>query len=377
MLSLYVHIPFCRSRCSYCDFYHVTATKHVEAFFRALALETAFRAPMLQGRTISAIHFGGGTPSMVPVHCLAGWLEQVAALCTFSPDIEIALEANPEDLAAGVMEEMRAVGITRLSIGLQSFTDEKLRALGRAHTALESMQVTERALKQFDSVSVDLICGVPGEQMPLWKADLEQAVRLRPQHISVYMLSVEPKTLLHRNLMNGSITVPDESVQADLYEYAGRKLGEEGYHHYEVSNFCLGNHHSRYNLASWKRQPYIGFGPSAHSFYCSGWREIRTANVSALSRYIADPAAAESFREELTDEEIFTEKVFLALRINSGLCVEFLRKDNKLGLRLSERIARFEAKGWIRLAEERLYLTEKGFLFADLIAGDLIFGQAY
>ncbi|NTW69597.1 MAG: radical SAM family heme chaperone HemW [Chlorobiaceae bacterium] len=377
MLALYVHIPFCRSRCVYCDFYLVTRTTHVEAFFRALALETAFRAPMLKGRRISAIHFGGGTPSLVPVHYLAGWLENIASLCTFTPDIEIALEANPEDLDVRKMEELRSIGITRLSLGIQSFTDEKLQALGRSHTAVESIEVTERALKQFNSVSVDLICGVPGEQLPLWQADLHQAVALRPQHISVYMLSVEPKTLLHRNVMSGVASVPDDGEQASFYEYAGSLLGQEGYHHYEVSNFCLGNHHSRYNLASWKRQPYLGFGPSAHSFFVSAESEIRTANISVLSSYLANPAAADSFREVLTEEEIFTEKVFLSLRINSGLSVEFLRKENKLGLRLSEIIERFEGKGWIELVDGRLYLTGKGFLFADLIAGDIIFGQAY
>jgi len=376
-LTIYLHIPFCRKRCSYCDFYLVTATRHIEQFFGALAVETAFRASQLNGRTVSAIHVGGGTPSIVPVHFIAGWLEQLASLCQFSPDIEIALEANPEDLGERKMEDLRAAGITRLSIGIQSFTDEKLRALGRAHTALQAAKVTERALNHFNSVSVDLICALPDEDLMLWNADLRQALALRPQHISVYMLSVEPKTLLHRNVMNNVTSVPDEGVQASLYEHAAQVLGEAGYRHYEVSNFCLGDHHSRYNLASWKRQPYLGFGPSAHSFTLSGGREIRTANISGLSRYIADPAAAESFREELTDEEIFTEKVFLSLRINSGLSLEFLRKDNKLGLRLSDALAQFEAGGWIRLSEGKLYLTEKGFLFADLIAGDLIFGQAY
>jgi oxygen-independent coproporphyrinogen-3 oxidase len=329
---------------------------------------------MLKGRSVSAIHFGGGTPSLVPVHYLAGWLEQLASLCSFTPDIEIALEANPEDLGGGAMDELRSAGITRLSLGIQSFTDEKLRALGRPHTAFESKQVTEAALRHFDSVSVDLICGVPGENLPLWKADLQQAMELRPEHLSVYMLSVEPKTLLHRNILKGATTVPDDNVQATLYAYAESELGAQGYRHYEVSNFCLDGHHSRYNLASWRREPYFGFGPSAHSFIVSEEREIRTANVSSLSRYIAAPGAAEGFREELTPEERFTEQVFLSLRINSGLCVEFLRKGNKLGHLLPETIARFEAKEWIRIQEGRLYLTGKGFLFADLIAGDIIFG---
>jgi len=374
MLSLYVHIPFCKTRCSYCDFYLVTRPDHIAAFFKALSIETASRSSDLKGRTISSIHFGGGTPSFVPVRYLAAWIDEIASLCRFAPDIEIALEANPEDLGGNAMDELRASGITRLSLGVQSFTTEKLQALGRAHTALESKEATAKALQKFESVSVDLICGVPGEQLPLWDADLHAAMELSPQHLSVYMLSLEPKTRLYRDVLRGDITVPDDEVQASLYEHALSRLAEQGYSHYEVSNFCMPGYHSRYNLASWKREQYLGFGPSAHSFIVTGEKETRSANVSSLTRYIAAPGSAESFREVLSAEERFTEEVFLSLRINSGLDVEFLRKENKLGLRLSQTITRFEQKGWIEEREGRLYLTPKGFLFADLIAGEFIFG---
>ena len=256
----------------------------------------------------------------------------------------------------------------------EAIAAEKLQALGRAHTAHESQKVTEAALRKFESVSVDLICGVPGEQLPLWEADLQEALAIRPQHISVYMLSVEPKTRFYRGVLHGEITVPDDDVQASLYEHALSEMTVQGYSHYEVSNFALPGYHSRYNLASWKREQYLGFGPSAHSFLVSDEQEIRSANVSSLTRYIATPDSAVAFREELSPDERFTEQVFLSLRINSGLDVEFLRKENKLGLRLSQTIARFEQKGWIEEHEGRLYLTPKGFLFADLIAGDFIFG---
>lgn len=374
MLTLYLHIPFCKARCSYCDFYLVTGRGHISDFFRALSLETASRLTELKGETVGAIHFGGGTPSMVPVSYLAAWLEEIAALCIFSPEIEITLEANPEDLDRKTMEELRAAGITRLSIGVQSFTAEKLQALGRAHTALQSRQVTAAALHMFESVSVDLICGVPGENTDMWKSDLHEALALRPHHVSVYMLSVEPKTILHHRVAKGSVTVPDDAVQAACYEHAQSELQLQGYSHYEVSNFCLPGHHSRYNLASWKREPYLGFGPSAHSFSVSQEREIRTANVSSLTRYLAAPADAVVFREELSAEERFTEQVFLSLRINSGLDVDFLRKGNKLEHTLSQTIARFSEKGWIEQQEGRLYLTQKGFLFVDLIAGEFLFG---
>ncbi len=374
MLTLYLHIPFCKARCTYCDFYLVTGKERIDAFFSALSLETASRLADLKGRTVGAIHFGGGTPSMVPVHYLAGWLEGIAALCNFSSDIEIALEANPEDLGGKKMDELRAAGITRLSIGAQSFMSEKLHVLGRAHTALDAQQVTAAALRKFESVSVDLICGVPGENRSMWEADLHKALALRPHHFSVYMLSVEPKTILHRQIAKGIVTVPDDAVQAALYERAQSELLLQGYSHYEVSNFSLPGHHSRYNLATWKREPYLGFGPSAHSFLVSQEREIRTANVSSLTRYLAAPANAVVFREELSAEERFTEQVFLSLRINSGLDVDFLRKGNKLGHTLSQTIARFSERGWIEQQEGSIYLTQRGFLFADLIAEEFIFG---
>ena len=374
MLTLYVHIPFCKARCSYCDFYLVTQKEHISAFFRALSTETAARSAELQGQRISAIHFGGGTPSFVPVHFLSEWLEEVAVLCTFTSDIEIALEANPEDLSAETMDELCAAGITRISLGVQSFIAEKLKILGRKHTATESQQVTAGALKRFDSVSLDLICGVPGEDLAMWDADLQAALSLRSQHLSLYMLSVEPKTTLHRKIAKGMLAVPDDAVQAVCYEEALRMMACHGYSHYEVSNFCLPGHHSRYNLASWMREPYLGFGPSAHSFLVTEEREIRMANVSSLTRYIAVPEDAVVFREELSAEERFTEKVFLSLRINIGLDVEFLRKENKLGDIVLKSIDQFTERGWILQHAGLIYLTDKGFLFADFIAEALIFG---
>jgi len=374
MLTLYLHIPFCKARCPYCDFYLVTRTEQIKAFFRALSRETAFRSADLKGKTISAIHFGGGTPSMVPVRYLAEWLEELAALCTFASDLEVALEANPEDLDGEAMAELRAAGITRLSLGVQSFMPEKLTLLGRTHTAQQAQQVVAGALKHFNSVSVDLICGVPEEHLDLWNADLQRALALQPHHLSVYMLSVEPKTILHHNIAKGLLAVPDDAVQAAFYEKALSELALHGYSHYEVSNFCLPDHHSRYNLASWRREPYLGFGPSAHSFLRSPEHEIRQANVSSLSRYLAAPEDAVVFRETLSAEERFTEQVFLSLRINSGLDVEFLRKENKLRPRLSELLKQFTAKRWIRQQDGCIYLTDHGFLFADYIAAAFLSG---
>jgi oxygen-independent coproporphyrinogen III oxidase len=373
-LSLYVHVPFCRRRCSYCDFFLVTRLDHIDAFFKALAVETLAAAPLLRGRRVKSVHFGGGTPSLVPVRLLAGWLDLAASLCTFTSDVEIALEANPEDFGGNSMAELQAAGINRLSLGVQSFLSRKLSALGRLHTAGEASVITAEALNRFAAVSVDLICGVPGETLPEWSSDLQAALSLAVPHISVYMLSVEPKTLLQRSIAKGRVRVPDETVQASMYAAAIDVLGGSGYRHYEVSNFALSGHDSRYNLACWMREPYLGFGPSAHSFMRDDGSERRWANAGTLLRYLDNPQECVAFEEILSEEDRFVEQVFLTLRINRGLDVEFLRKHNKLGLNLTTAAEEFLARGWIVIENGQIFLTGKGFLFADHIAGEFISG---
>jgi len=373
MFSLYVHIPFCRERCPYCDFFLITRPGFVERFFEALAVETASKASLLEGRTIDAIHFGGGTPSLVPVSFISGWLEQVAGLAGLSADTEITLEANPEDLHTATLDALRAAGGNRLSIGVQSFTDRKLRALGRAHTAADAERTVSEALERFPSVSIDLICGAEGESAGEWEGDLRAALRLRPQHVSVYMLTLEEKTRLWRDVGKGLRELPGEGQQASMYRQAMMMLCGAGYRHYEVSNYALEGHHSRYNLSSWKREPYLGFGPSAHSFLQTAAGEVRFSNASNLHRYLTDPANATDFREVLTAEQRFDEEVFLSLRIRKGLTVEFLRKGHTLGLqRLDDRLARLQAEGWIAVEGGQVTLTDDGFLFADLVAGELL-----
>jgi len=371
-ISIYIHVPFCRSRCSYCDFFLVTRLDYIEAFFRALAIETLAVAPLLKSCRVKAVHFGGGTPSLVPVRLLAGWLDLAASLAVFPSGMEIALEANPEDLGGRVMEDLRAAGFNRISLGVQSYRPRKLSALGRRHSAEDALTITLAAQQWFDSVSVDLICGVPGETLEEWRGDLQAALAATVPHLSVYMLSVEPKTVLERTVAKGLVTVPEEGDQASMYLEAIERLCAQGYRHYEVSNFAVSGHHSRYNLACWMREPYLGLGPSAHSFLVREGVEMRRANAGSLLRYLADPAGCTVFNETLSDQERFVEHVFLSLRINRGLDVGFLGKHNKLGLNLPELFAQFSAKGWISIENGSLYLTAKGFLFADHIAGALV-----
>ena len=375
MLSLYVHIPFCRERCLYCDFFLVTRRDHVDRFFGALSKETRARAELIHGRKIKAIHFGGGTPSVVPVSFISGWLEQVADIADLAPEAEITLEANPEDLDIPTLDALHAAGINRLSVGVQSFVERKLRALGRAHSAADAVRTVSLALERFGSVSIDLMCGVEGEDACEWESDLQVALGLRPPHVSVYMLTLEEKTRLWRDVGRGRVVLPGEEEQAGMYDRARQMLTAEGFRHYEVSNYALEGHHSRYNLASWMREPYIGFGPSAHSFLVSDGVEKRFSNASSLTRYLADPDDAVDFSEVLTPQQRFDEEVFLSLRINRGLPVEFLAKGQDAGLQhLDRELQRFLEKGWISIEDGVVALTEAGVLFADLVAAGLIHG---
>ncbi|NTU53685.1 MAG: radical SAM family heme chaperone HemW [Chlorobiaceae bacterium] len=373
MFSLYVHIPFCRERCPYCDFFLVTRSGFTERFFEALAVETASKAPLLKERQIGAIHFGGGTPSLVPVTCLAGWLTQIADLAEVTADTEITLEANPEDLDSARLDLLKDAGINRLSIGVQSFSGRKLRALGRAHSSDDAVRTVSEALARFPSVSIDLICGAEGESLAEWEGDLQAALRLRPQHVSVYMLAVEEKTRLWRDVQKGIRKLPGEEQQAGMYRQAMVLLSAAGYRHYEVSNYALEGHHSRYNLSCWRREPYLGFGPAAHSFLVQGACETRFSNAGSLLRYLDDSAGAVDSREVLTGSQRFDEEVFLSLRIRNPLSVGFLRKGDKLGLQhLMEVLYGLRDKGWIRVDGDKVTLTDEGFLFADLVAGELL-----
>ncbi|WP_232319736.1 coproporphyrinogen-III oxidase family protein [Prosthecochloris sp. HL-130-GSB] len=242
MLHCYVHIPFCRKRCSYCDFFLVTRKNLFASFAVALEKEVVARSDQLSGKTISSLHFGGGTPSVAGPGMIEHWLELFSRFAAFSPDAEITLEANPEDLSSGLAEAYAAAGVNRLSLGVQSYQDRKLRALGREHDARCASEVTQWALESLPNTSVDLICGAEGETLREWMGDLEQVCAFGLPHVSVYMLTVEPGTLLGRDTRSGKVVLPSDECLAEFYLAACQRLAAQGFEHYEVSNFCRPGH---------------------------------------------------------------------------------------------------------------------------------------
>ena len=371
-MHCYVHIPFCRARCSYCDFFLVTRQDLQERFFTALYEETAARLAVFYGRTIRSVHFGGGTPSYVSTDYLGRWLETASRFVSLSDDIEITVEANPEDLTSEKLHGLAALGVNRLSIGVQSFVPEKLRALGRCHTAEDAVRVTEEAMKVFGNVSVDLMCGAQGETAENWQRDLRCTLSAGVPHISVYMLALEKKTFLARQVRRGLVTLPGDEVQAEMYGMACEQLGEQGFEHYEVSNFSKPGFFSRYNLGCWHRESYLGFGPSAHSFYKTGRQERRCANVSSMMRYLASPREARESSEILSEEARINEKIFLSLRLSSGLEIDGLLDYHGGGKKVLEIVEHFRQEGLLEIRKGVIKVSRKGFLFADKVAEELL-----
>ena len=371
-LHCYVHVPFCRERCSYCDFFLVTRQDLLGRFFSALHSESSERLAALRGSTVHSVHFGGGTPSSVPVAYLKNWFETLSRHVSLSGDAEITLEANPEDLTNEKLQELAALGVNRLSIGVQSFIPEKLRALGRLHSAEEALRVTDDAMKLLGNVSVDLIYGVEGEDPDIWERDLYTAISRGLPHVSVYMLTLEKKTRLENLVRRGLVTLPDESVQADMYMMACELLEAEGFKHYEVSNFSKPGFFSRYNLGCWQRESYLGFGPSAHSFLVSGDHELRSANVSSMIRYMTSPYEAQEYREMLSCAERINEKIFLSLRLSSGLeLVDLIRYHDGSSV-VVENVDQLKKQGLIEIRDGVIKVSRKGFLFADRVAEELL-----
>lgn len=380
MAGLYFHIPFCRRRCHYCDFYFTTNTRLIAPFLDALRQELIARAPLFQNETVETIYFGGGTPSLLPATALAHLLDEVRQHYRLASSLELTLEANPEDVTDAYLTDLVSIGINRLSLGIQSFCDPKLRWLSREHTAAKSRAAVECALRYFHNVSLDLIFGVESESLAEWEQDLHVALQFQPPHLSTYSLTVEPRTLLDKLIRRGLRQPPMESLQAEMFLFTMQVLRAHGYCHYEVSNFAKPGFHSRHNAAYWNRTPYLGFGPSAHSFVKTAHGEVRFANQASLNAYLRSPADAVDFQETLSEKDIFNEIVLLALRQESGLSLsELAEKFRNLFAQFSQqyasKLSTLEAAGLVVLeagpTEPIIKLTDKGFTLADEIAESL------
>ncbi len=327
MAGVYVHIPFCKSRCKYCDFFSTIQLDRREEYIQALLHEIELRQAELQQSPIRTIYFGGGTPSMLEAQDIEKILHQLSIINYQLSINELTLEANPQDLTSEKLQAYRELGINRLSIGIQSFQDHHLQLLGRRHTAAEAIQAVRLAQEAgFKNISIDLIYGIPHQTITEWQADIQQALALNVPHISTYNLIYEEGTRLTQMLDAGQINTLDEDTENHMYETIVQTLSQHGFLHYEISNFCKPTFHSRHNSSYWNNTPYIGLGAGAHSYTPNAERRtpnaaIRSWNVSDLDAYISSiqRGVLPQESEKLSEKDCYNEKVMLSLRTIWGL----------------------------------------------------------
>lgn len=369
--GLYIHIPFCRRQCLYCDFYSVEDLERIPAFVEGLAAEMALYRSV--GFRFDTLYFGGGTPSLLTPDQVARILETAHKTFDLSPDAEITLEANPGTATPDTLAGYRSAGVNRLNIGVQSFRDQHLKFLGRIHSAA-SAEAAIRAAREagFDNLGLDLIYGLPGMSPEGWKADLERAADFGPAHLSCYLLTWEEGTPLHRSWREGRRRPPADALCADLFQLTGDVLADRGFIRYEVSNFARSaSLQSRHNQKYWSLAPYLGLGPAAHSF--DPLRSVRRWNHRRLERYLADLSAGRppvADRETLDEEQRMMEIIYLGLRTAAGIDhLDFERRFGaEAGLRLERASEPLAAEGLLEPTPRRRRPTRRGMRYADGMA---------
>lgn len=373
MAGIYLHIPFCRQACHYCDFHFSTQLTQKGRLTEALALEAKLQQNYLKGEKVHTIYFGGGTPSLLSQQELDQLLNTLAGTFSLAPELEITLEANPDDLTETKLKELKTSGINRLSIGIQSFHEAHLQFMNRAHSAEQAGQCVPLAREAgFDNISIDLIYAIPAPDHSIWQQDLQKALELKPEHISSYCLTIEPQTAFGNWLKKGRLQPIDDDYAAEQFEQLLQSLQQAGYEQYEISNFCLPGSYSRHNSSYWQQQAYLGLGPSAHSFN----HDSRQFNVRNNSRYLkAIEAGQLPFeKEELSRENMINEYLLTGLRTKWGCSLTYLKEQYDYDLqheqgRLLEELLR---QNLALLQDDKLMLSDSGKLLADGIATQLM-----
>jgi oxygen-independent coproporphyrinogen-3 oxidase len=373
--GVYLHIPFCRSRCSYCDFATgMYESGQAERYVQALAKEIA-AFPIAPNENVDTIYFGGGTPSLLAPAQIQTILKAVTARFHVAGDAELTMELNPGELRIEVLQDFRRLGINRASFGAQTFADRELKQLGRAHTA-EDIGTTFDHLRAagFDNISFDLIAGLPGQELDGWRSNLDQALALRPEHLSLYLLEVHEATPLADQIKRGMRPPPDEDTAAEMYREMVEKVCAAGYDHYEISNFCLPGFESRHNAKYWTGAPYYGFGCSAHSFDGHSRRWANERDTAKYVEVIDRNQSAVVEVNELSDNDKQAESVFLGLRMLSGISLNDYceRFGNDLRVDHAADIESLSKAGLIELDEDLLRLTTDGALVSNEVFARLM-----
>ncbi|GAA4744644.1 radical SAM family heme chaperone HemW [Flavisolibacter ginsenosidimutans] len=371
MAGIYLHIPFCKQACTYCNFHFATSLRYKDDLIAAMRKEIVAEKEYLKGESVNTIYFGGGTPSLLPIADCRLLIADLLENYPVAADAEITLEANPDDISTGKLKAWKTLGINRLSIGVQSFFEEELRWMNRAHNAQQAIGNLQLARSEFDNITMDLIYGSPLLTDGMWMQNVQRAVGLNIPHLSCYALTVEEKTPLHKNISLHKTVDVDSDKQARQFLLLMQWLRTAGYEHYEVSNFAKPGFRSRHNSSYWKGTPYLGIGPSAHSF--NGME--RRWNVANNSAYIKGTSEGIPQRETevLSSTQQLNETLMISLRTMEGIDLNKIQTtwgENERK-RIENDLKRYVSNGLVKINNAHAQLTDEGMLRADGIASDL------
>ncbi len=371
MSGIYFHIPFCKQLCNYCDFHKNISLSAKEDMLECLKKELEQRNNYLRNRNISTIYFGGGTPSVYLPQQIQELIDTTAKYFSFADNMEITMEANPDDLTPGYLQELQKTAINRLSMGIQSLHADDLKLMNRRHSDKEAIIAVRNAQKYgFSNISVDLIYGVPGLTMQKWKENLSQIFSLNIQHISAYHLMIEQGTVFAKRVARGKLSEVEEELSIQQFKLLIEKAKENGFEHYEISNFCKKGMHSQHNLAYWQQKAYLGIGPSAHSYnlYEREW------NISNNNKYMKAVINGGCFseKEELSSADKFNDLVLTALRTSFGLNLKQVKLE--FGEKIYNHCKKIASKHIksenIRKENDTLILTDKGVFVSNDVMSD-------
>ena len=368
MAGIYIHIPFCKKRCTYCDFYTEVAPKLIPTLVDSIVKELYIRKDYLQNEPIHTIYFGGGTPSILSKAQFLKIFETIYSIYSVNKDAEITFEANPDDLTMEFLNSIRTLAFNRISIGIQSFDDEDLKMINRRHSAKQAIDAVKNSQNVgFNNISIDLIYGLPFQTLEKWEKQLNTALNLQIQHVSAYGLTYEEGTELWKQRENGKVKSVDDETMNEMYLLLVNKLKQKGFEAYEISNFALRGFRSKHNSSYWNQDTYIGFGPSSHSFDLTS----RQWNISNIKEYIRALELNEIFweREVLTLNESYNDFIMVSLRKVEGFELSFI--EEKFGSELAKYCIRnlrpFIDSNKVNFSNGNVSLTSDGIMISNQI----------
>ena len=374
LAGIYIHIPFCKTRCSYCDFFSSTDDSTASRYVAAISRELEVRKSELPNETIQTIYFGGGTPSQLSIEQFERIFRVIQSNYSIDENAEITIEANPDDMTEAYVKGLVALPFNRVSMGVQSFDDDDLKSLNRRHSSVQAVEVIDLCRKHnLSNISIDLMYGLPNQTIIAWRKNVDIAISLPVQHISAYHLIYEKGTDLYRKLKKGEVKEADEDLSVEMFQYLREKLLEKGFLHYEISNFALDGFFSRHNSSYWKGFPYLGIGTAAHSF--DGVN--RFWNPSNIKIYL-DQAKAGVFYPEIEESTLHTrynDFVIVTLRTMWGLDLSELERrfGNELKKFFLQEASHFLHKGLLLQVDNKFTISSEGLFVSDSIMSQLLF----